>query len=129
MAGPKRLQHRFFLMNIAIFKNTFFKNICEWLLLITAINRRYFEKYLLQNFNYKMLHNSISVDRKLYSLQQKQKSTAGVSNGILRTATFTNTFWGCFRARGDPCGFRFSLFSRQWFIKSWKKVFTRNILA
>ena len=63
-------------MNIAIFKNTFFKNICEWLLLITAINRRYFEKYLLQNFNYKMLHNSISVDRKLYSLQQKQKSTA-----------------------------------------------------
>ena len=44
-----------------------------------------------------MLHNSISVDMKIYALQLKQKSIAGVFNGILqnfRTATFDNNFVG-----------------------------------
>ena len=42
-----------------------------------------------------MLQNLVSVDMKVCSLQLKQKSTAGVSNGILqnfRKATFENNF-------------------------------------
>ena len=42
-----------------------------------------------------MLHNSTSADMKVYALQLKQKSTAGVPSGILRNfraATFENIF-------------------------------------
>ena len=42
-----------------------------------------------------MLYNSISVDMKVYALQPKQRSTAGVFYGILRNftrATFYNAF-------------------------------------
>ena len=76
-----------------------------------------------------MLHNSVSVDIKVYALQLKQKSTVGVSNGVLqnfRTATFENNFGrlllkrkqGRRRTHSDPFGFRFSLFLGQLFIKS-----------
>ena len=67
-----------------------------------------------------MLHNSISVDTKVYALQLKQKSTAGVLHGILqnfRIASFDNNFGGLLlkrklrrrRASSDPCGFTFPL--------------------
>ena len=53
-------------------RTTFFIEYLRLLLLITAINRRYFEKYLLQNSKDNTLHNSI--DMKVYALQLKQKS-------------------------------------------------------
>ena len=88
--------HRCFLVNIAKFFRTAF--FIEHLhLLVTEINRRDFEKKLLQNSKDNMLHNSISLDMKVYALQLKQKFTEGVSNGILqnfRTATFENNFCG-----------------------------------
>ena len=74
-----------------------------------------------------MLYNSIFVDRKVYTLQLKKKSTVGVVHRILqnfRTATFESNFWGLLlrrkqrrrRSRTEPCGFGFSLFSEQLFI-------------
>ena len=47
-----------------------------------------------------MLHNSISADMKVYALQLKQKSAAGVPSGILlnfRAATFENNFGELFQ--------------------------------
>ena len=44
-----------------------------------------------------MLHNSVSVDIKIYALQLKQKFTAGVLDEILRNfrgATFDSNFGG-----------------------------------
>ena len=49
-----------------------------------------------------MLHNSVSVDMKIYALQLIKKSNAGVSKGILqnfRVATFENTFRWLFLKR------------------------------
>ena len=60
-----------------IFKSSFLIEHLRWLLLNTAINRRYFEKELLQNSKDNMLNNSIDV--KVYALQLKQKSTRGFS--------------------------------------------------
>ena len=114
-----------------IFKNSFFTEHLRWLLLVTAINRR-FLKQLLHSSKDNMLHNSTSADMKVYALQPKQKSTADVSNRILqnfRTTTFQNKFVGLLlkrklrgrRARIDPCGFRFSLFPGQ--LLSHKTIF------
>ena len=91
------------------------------MLLGTAINGRYFEKYLFQKSVDNMLRNS---DVKVYGLQLKQKS-----NGILRnfrTAIFEDNFLGLLlkrkqkrrKACSDLCGLRFSHFPRQLFIKS-----------
>ena len=74
-----------------------------------------------------MLHNSVSVDTNVYTLQPKQKSIAGVFQGFLqnfRTASLENSFQGMLlkrkqcrgRARNDPCGFRFSFSPGQLFI-------------
>ena len=46
-----------------------------------------------------MLHNSIFVEMKVYPLQRKQKSTAGVSNGLfqnLEQLLSIINFWGFF---------------------------------
>ena len=62
----KTLQHRCFPKNIAKFVRTaFFIEHLRWLLLVTAISRRYSEKQLLQNSKDNMLHNSVSVDKKV----------------------------------------------------------------
>ena len=45
-----------------IFSNSFSTDHLRWLVLCAAINRRYSEKYLLQNFNDYKLRNSVSVD-------------------------------------------------------------------
>ena len=77
------------------FWTAFFIEHLHWLILVTAINRRYSGKRTASNTKSYTLHNSVSVDMKFYSLQLKQKSTAGVSNGILqnfRTATFEKIF-------------------------------------
>ena len=98
------------------------------------------EKLLLQNSENNMLHSSNSVDMKVYVLQLKQKSTAGVSNGILRsfrTATLENNFGGLLlkgnqrrrRTRSDPRRFMFSLFLGQLFIKSWNNVLSPQIFC
>ena len=67
------------------------------MLLVAAINRRYFEQYLTQNSKVNIIRNSISVDMKIYTLKLKQKSGAGTFHGILRkfrTATLeTNFVW------------------------------------
>ena len=117
-------------VNIVKFLRTaFFLEHLRWLLLSTAINRRYSEKQLPQNSKDSMLQNSISVGMKVYTLQLKQKSTVYVFHGILRnfrTATFENDFEGLLlkekqRSRStqsDPCSFRFPLFTGQLIIKS-----------
>ena len=64
--------------------NSFIEHL-QWLLLVAAINRRYSEKYLPQNSKDNMLHNSISVDMKVYGILRN-----------FRTPTFENNFWGCF---------------------------------
>ena len=74
-----------------------------------------------------MLHNSVSVDTNVYTLQPKQKSIAGVFQGFLqnfRAASLENSFQGMLLkrkqcrgwARNDPCGFRFSFSPGQLFI-------------
>ena len=115
----RRLQHRFFSVNITNFLITaFFMDQLRWLLLGTASNRRHSKKYMRQNSKENMLHNSFSVDIMVYALQLKQKFTTGVFHEIVRhfrTATFENKLWWLIlkrkqrrrRARSDPCEFRF----------------------
>ena len=58
-----------------------------------------FREILLQNSNDYMLHDSVFVDMKVFALQLKEKSTACVSDEILRnfrTATFEVNFEGYF---------------------------------
>ena len=107
--------------------------------MVAAINRRYFEKLLPQNSNDNMLYNSIQyVDMKVCVMQLKQKSTASVSNGILRnfrTAFFKNNFGGLLLKRKQDLGFRFSLFlgqkqlSQLSYIKSWNNVLCPPLFA
>ena len=101
----------FFYGYCEIFTNSFFVEHLRWLLLVTAINRSYSDTWLLQNSKDNILYNSILVDMKVCALQLKQKSSAGVSSGILRnfrTATFENIFWGCFwKERRKACSFHY----------------------
>ena len=74
---------------------------------------------------------------KVYALELKQESTAGVSVGILRnfrTATFENNFRGLLlkrkqrrrRMRSDPCGFNFSLFQGIYLFSHETRFFFQN---
>ena len=78
-----------------------------------------------------MLHNSISVDMKVYALQLKQKYPLWVfpmkfCKILEQLATFKNFFLGAAasekktkrRMHSESCGFRFSLFPGPSFIKS-----------
>ena len=79
-----------------------------------------------------MLHNSISVDMKVYTLQLKQNYPLWVfpmkfCKILEQLATFENVFLGAAasekktkrrRMHSESCGFRFSLFPGPSFIKS-----------
>ena len=91
------------LKNFAIFikfsKNSFFIEDLRWLLLGTAINLGYYEKYLLQNSKDKLLHNSISVNMKVYALQLKKiypvfyKKFYKIIEQLLSIVIFGGWFW------------------------------------
>ena len=82
-------------------RTAFFIDYLRWLLLVTAINRRYSEEYTLQNSKENMLRNSDKMD---YALQIQQKSTVGVFCEILEQLLSIIIFRGCFwkekRGRG-----------------------------
>ena len=48
-----------------------------------------------------MLHNSISVDMKVYALQLKQKSSADVSSGILEQLPLRIIFRAAFEKKRE----------------------------
>ena len=91
---------------------SFFIDHLRWLLLVTAISRRYSEKYLLQNSKGNMLRNS------------DIRNHSGCLLQNFRTATFENNFGGLLlkrkprnrRMRNYPFAFKFLLFPGHLFI-------------
>ena len=71
-----------------------------------------------------MLRNSISADMKVLVLQLKQKSTVGVSYGILQQLLSR----ALSRAPSGPFDFKFSLFPGQLFISHETIVFLHKFL-
>ena len=89
-----------------------------------------------------MLRSSVSADMKVYALQLKQKSTAGVFHEfceILEQLLSKIIFWGWLllkrkqrrrRTQTDPCGFTFSHFPGQLCIRSWNnKLFSHFVYS
>ena len=140
MVGEKKSSHLKLFFQIGVFKNfaiftgkhyeyckriALIKNISEATSGYINQSKIFREVTGLKFQEQHILYDVISVDVKLYAVQLKQKSTAGVSNKvceILEQLLWRIIFWGLLlkrkqrrrRTRSDPCGFRFSLFPRRY---------------